>query len=576
MKNFVVFLVFITLVIGLTFPLFFKINTHILGCFETSEAFVNLWAGWQFKYAFVNKLDIGNYAFISYPFGPPKSVDIVFPIGIFVIKWLSILTNEVLMYNFIILVSFLLSGYLTFLLVKYLSHNYLVGIFSGIIYSFCPYHFMRSWQHFGLAQTQWIPLYFLALLRLHDNRTIKNSILVILTFYLISLDYTYTYFMVIATTIFVLFILLNKEKDRFKFLRLLGIISALDFLLTLPATYIVYKNYFFGVPKEAISLYYRPFSDLFSQSARPLSYFLPSVFHPILGHLTQMFIGSGYYGKSITEHTLYLGWVPLILAVIAFSRWLARRSPSTASSPQPTEENFYIGFFVLLAIVAWFFSQPPWWRWGTFRIYMPSFFMYKILPMFRAYCRFGIVVMLAVSVLAGFGLKLILERYKSLRVKIAVTALFCGLVLFEFWNYPPFKVIDLTKYPKVYDWLRVQPDHIVIAEYPLDLNGANEMYKFYQTKHHKRIINATIPGTYANKVSQALKDISDYRAAEGLKWLGVDYVLVHSDSYKNNENFQEKEQMENIGKNKVLKLVKQIDEVSVYQVIASAVKPDIK
>ena len=40
---------------------------------------------------------------------------------------------------------------------------------------------------------------------------------------------------------------------------------------------------------------------------------------------------------------------------------------------------------------------------------MPSFFMYKILPMFRAYCRFGIVVELAVAVLAGFGLKFFLR-----------------------------------------------------------------------------------------------------------------------------------------------------------------------
>lgn len=31
-------------------------------------------------------------------------------------------------------------------------------------------------------------------------------------------------------------------------------------------------------------------------------------------------------------------------------------------------------------------------------------------------------------------------------------------------------------------------------------DSPNEMYKFYQTEHEKKIINGTIPGTYANKV----------------------------------------------------------------------------
>ena len=142
------------------------------------------------------------------------------------------------------------------------------------------------------------------------------------------------------------------------------------------------------------------------------------------------------------------------------------------------EGDFYIGFFIFLAVVAWLFSQPPWWKFGPIKIYMPSFFMYKILPMFRAYCRFGIVVMLAVAVLAGYGLKFILERFKTQKAKIAITCLFAGLVLFEFWNWPPYKVIDVSKVPPVYYWLKEQPGDFVIAEYPLDADSPNEMYKF--------------------------------------------------------------------------------------------------
>jgi hypothetical protein len=149
------------------------------------------------------------------------------------------------------------------------------------------------------------------------------------------------------------------------------------------------------------------------------------------------------------------------------------------------------------------------------------------------------------------------------------------LVLFEFWNYPPFRVIDLTKYPKVYDWLNKQQDNVVIAEYPLDLDGLNPMYLFYQTKHHKRMINATVPGTETNMVSRKLTGISQYRTAQGLSWLGVKYVLIHTDWYKNNEDKKEQMEVGGIEKNSGLKLIERFDNIDIYEVTAIPVKPGV-
>ena len=220
---------------------------------------------------------------------------------------------------------------------------------------------------------------------------------------------------------------------------------------------------------------------------------------------------------------------------------------------------------------------------------MPSSIMYKILPMFRAYCRFGIVVMLAVAVLAGFGLKLYLERFRKEWAKIAFTILFSGFVLFEFWNWPPFKVIDLSKFPAVYYWLKEQPEDVVIAEYPLDTNSPNEMYKFYQTKHEKKIINGTIPGTEANKFAQKIVNLSNLRTARILKWIGVKYVIVHIDGYKNTEDVAMVEELNNISKNHGIKLIgnfvpqecpdknvmciRKTGPIDLYEVIASPTNP---
>ena len=182
--------------------------------------------------------------------------------------------------------------------------------------------------------------------------------------------------------------------------------------------------------------------------------------------------------------------------------------------------------------------------------------MYKILPTIRAYCRFGIVVMLAIAVLAGFGLKFILEKFKTQRVKVAITAFFCILVLFEFWNYPPFKVIDLSRTPAVYAWLKEQTGNLTIAEYPIDTDGANVMYMFYQTRHEKKIINGTIPWTYANRVAKTITKLSEPYTAAVLKWMGTKYVLVHKEDYLNTELTEDREELNKISDNTELRFIK--------------------
>jgi hypothetical protein len=348
---------------------------------------------------------------------------------------------------------------------------------------------------------------------------------------------------------------------------------------------------------SAFNSYIRPFEDLFAQSARPLSYFLPSVDQPVFGKFTEKFVGSNLYGASFTEHALYLGWLPLILAFFAFRKWRARRkSKELGTAPcgdsPSNREDFYIGFFAFLAVMAWLFSQPPWWNLFGFKVYMPPFFMYKVLPMYRAYCRFGIVVMLAVAVLGAYGLKFILEKFQSRGKAVSVGILFCALLLFEFWNYPPFKVIDVSRMPQAYAWLRAQPQGCAIAEYPLDAESPNERYKFYQTIHQKKMINGTVPGTQAHEFAKTITKLSDLRTAEVLKGMGVTYVLVHHDGYLQTDLISDMVELDNIPKNKGLKLIKvfpaqdcsrqgmmcieNIGLVSVYELVAKPIKPNIE
>ncbi len=609
-KNILIFVTFIFLVTILTFPLVFKITTYIPGFFSSDEPFAGLWDNWRIKHSLENNLPLKFTSLIAHPFGVDLDTS-----GYKSFLWsgwhylLSLLTSPILNWNIQILLNLLLSGIFTYFFVFYLSESRLAGMLSGVIFSLSPYQFIRIWQHLGLTYNQWIPLVLLSVILLWYKPSKRRWILLLLALLLLfSFDYSIMYFggMVLFSFLFYILIYnwrikLFKEKKLLKhdikFLsKVIGVILIALFIL-LPQFYPVIKNRLQFSSTSVASVfnpYHRPFEDLFSQSAKPLSYLLPATVHPIFGKFTERFVGSPLYGISFTEHTLYLGWIPLILAFVAFRTWRRKRKQLSVVSCQLSDkrEDFYIGFFIFLAIVAWLFSQPPWWKIGPIKIYMPSFFMYKILPMYRAYCRFGIVVMLAVAVLAGFGLDFILERFKSQKTKIALACLFSGLVLFEFWNWPPYKVIDVSGVPSVYYWLKEQPGDFAIAEYPLDADSPNEMYKFYQTKHEKKIINGTFPGTYANQVTKTIFKLSQPSAAGVLKWMGVRYVLVHKEDYLKSELTEDREELDKIPKNAGLKFIKSFPAqecpqkdvmcvqktgpIDVYGVVAEPMAPLIK
>ena len=547
------------LILIMTYPLLIKINSCIPGFFSTDETYGTLWNYWRIKHAAVNQLSLESTEFLAYPYGLNMySSGTVYYLHSFMENFLLKVVSPALMYNLQVFFNFLLSGFFMFLLVQYITKDKIAGFFSAAIYAFCPYQFVRSWQHLSLTYNQWIPLCLLAIFLVKDKCSKKNMLFFVGAFLLLfSFDYSIVYSTMVGVAFFIIYATVRalKRREELKFIGRTLLLLTIVFVILIPQLLPVLQNFIYkaDLSSQISHTYVKDFGDLFVQSAKPLSYFLPAITHPIFGKLTESFVGTKLYGESLTEHTLYLGWIPLILAFYAVRRWRKLKEQTTDRRPETT--NFYMGYFIFLAIIAWLFSQSPWWSLGPLKIYMPSFFMYKLLPMFRAYCRFGIVVMLAVAVLAGFGLKFFLNRFKSKKVRIGLAGLFLGLTLFEFWNWPPYKVIDISQVPSVYYWLQQQLQDSVVAEYPIDTNGQNEMYKFYQTKHEKKIVNGSIPGTEANMHALTIKDLSKASTTNILKQMGVKYVLVHQDGYLETGLVEDRDELELIPGNRDLALI---------------------
>ncbi len=557
---------FVFLTCLMTFPLIFNIFRYIPGFFSTDEPYGVLWDSWRIRYSFLHHLSLSYTNFIAYPIG----VDI-YSTGYFSIIWLSwyhllnILFPVICAYNLHILLNLTLIGIFTYFLVYYVTKSRAGAFFSGVAFAYCPYQFIRVWQHFSLTYNQWIPLILFAIMYLMKSKEKKAFILLLISGLItFSNDWTIMYLSVFVIVVFFLYWMVQgfmsgvfgdrlRRKESLHFIKRIFLAFLIVFLLLSPQ-FIRLFQYKMKANKNilpsAFNVYNRPFEDLFVQSARPLSYLLPSFSHPVFGQFTSSFVGNNLYGTSFTEHTLYLGFIPLFLAFIAIKTWRKRKCAGAKS-----EDDFYLGYFVVLAILSWLFSQPPWWQIGPIKVYMPSFFMYKIMPMFRAYCRFGIVLMLAVSVLAGFGLKYYLERFKTLRIKVVIVSLVFLCVLFEFFSWPAYKVIDVSRVSKVYSWLKEKKGDCVIAEYPLDSKSPNELYKFYQITHEKKIINGRLPGTEAFLAQQPLVKLSSPLTVSRLRGIGVQYVLVHQQDYLISGLADDKNEMEKIPLNPALKFI---------------------
>ena len=166
MKKYVwIIVIFSLLTIVVTFPLSFKTTTHFPGFFSSDENFAPLWDSWRINHSFHNNISFRYTPLIAYPFGWD-----LYNSGYWSYLWmvvfyfLSILTTPALTYNIQVLVNLSLSGIVTYMLVVYLTKKRLSALLSGAIFAFCPYQFMRGWQHLSLTYSQCIPLCLLKMI----------------------------------------------------------------------------------------------------------------------------------------------------------------------------------------------------------------------------------------------------------------------------------------------------------------------------------------------------------------------------------------------------------------------------
>jgi hypothetical protein len=349
---------------------------------------------------------------------------------------LARLSGAVAAYNWLVLLSFPLSAAAAYLLARHLALSPPGATVAAMAYTFSPFHVAHAAYHPHIAQTQWVPLYLLALWRCLDAASPAAVGFLGAATMAVTLSNFYAGLIAaVLTPVAVAAYWLAGGGMRS--MRRLAI--TVGSLVLIAASGIAYASYAARAIVVNPAAFAFPRADLFRYSAKWWSYLVPPVAHPLLGEAAHRLWTAVGVREGLLEHQVSLGWGIIALGLIAILRLPAEvrsenestifRLPAEVRSRSECERRrARVPVLVIVAVAALVCSLSPERTIGAFTFVRPSALLYRVVPMFRSYARFGVVVQLMAALLAGIGIdRLRLAGTKSAQIVcVALVALAAG------------------------------------------------------------------------------------------------------------------------------------------------------
>jgi hypothetical protein len=386
-------------------------------------------------------------------FGRPISVGVYWqPITDVTGALLARVSGRVAAYNWLVLLSFPLSAAAAYLLARRLALSPAGATVAAMAYAFSPFHVAHAAYHPHIAQTQWLPLYLLALWRcLDDASPMAVGFLGVATAAVTLSNFYGGLIAAVITPIAVAAYWVVMCRTAKRSMRPIGITVAS--LVLLAGAGIAYASYAASAVVVNRAAFAFPRTDLFRYSATSWGYLVPPVEHPLLGAAAHRFWAAAGVREGLLEQQVSLGWGIIALGLIAVLRWLRRdRQPASLAR---------VPVLVIVGVAALVCSLSPEAAIGPFVFVRPSALLYDAVPMFRSYARFGVVVQLMAALLAGIGVDR-LRGAGTTRGRIVCVAL-VALVAFEYTVSPPALSRDVLP-TTAHRWVVQQPDRMRVLD----------------------------------------------------------------------------------------------------------------
>lgn len=382
--------------------------------------------------------------------------------------------GEPLGYNLFWLLSFVLTGWGTYLLVHSLTKRKIAAIIAGIIFAYSPVHFAFSAGFHGMGHLEWFPFAILFLIKFFQKPTFKYFIGFGVFFTIIaSYDIHGAVFMGLFSIVFGVSQLIRRKnliRDK-RFLIYLGIFLALALL------FLINKSQ--GLIKIATSEnnYLKPsLEEVVTYSNDAAGFIIPYAYHPIWGNFFWQKISSGFV-RSIGENTNYIGIVVLVLAGIGFLCF---------------KKEYWAKFWLGIAILFSTLSLGPFLKAAGViepKIPAPYLFLYHYIPFLeniRGVGRFFALGMLGFSILAGYGFIALLDRLKKFKGKAVILTIVPLLLIVDFLAVPR---LSTSEVPLFYLKLAGEAGDFSILQTPsVTSYNPSSLLKYYNSQHDKKVL----------------------------------------------------------------------------------------
>src|ERR1051325_3322852 len=182
----------------LTFPQLHQFSTHYFT--DEGDGLGNIWNLWWVNKA-VTELHQSPWhtTFLDYPYGTSLLPHTLNPFNGLIAIVLFRVMSQVQAHNFIVILTFVVSGWTAFLLAREFTKSFPACLLAGFIFTFSEYHFAHAQGHLNLLSLEWIPLFMLCWYRLITKPRVVTGVLAAGTLFLVLLcDYYYFLYCVIA------------------------------------------------------------------------------------------------------------------------------------------------------------------------------------------------------------------------------------------------------------------------------------------------------------------------------------------------------------------------------------------
>jgi hypothetical protein len=487
----------------LTYPLLTHFSTHVLGTdIWAFDEYTFIWNMWWLKHSLIDLHS--NPLFSSYIF---------YPVGISLVLYTYNLFNALMsvplqplvplpaIANLLNIFAFTLSGYGTYLLLRYLLgdtrpqrtdealRKQMAAFIGGLVFAFGSYHFVyAALGHNEMVTTQWLPLYVLFLIKTVREKRRLNPVLAGMFATLAMLcDMLYGVFLAFMTIVIFGFVGLRRVGGRALVQR---------FSVMLLTLLISYSPVGIPIVREFLSgeSVMEGWGNSDKLAVDLFGFVTPTALHPILGtNWTQELIAVREgTARFVDVNTVFIGWVVLALALLAsvmrWGRLKAWTLGAVASAVLAMGPLLHISGRSTFDLDGLLVNVP-----------LP-FILLHYIPFINANRvphRFSAVLMLCVAVLAGFGVLIILQRTKRRGVAWGISALLSSAILFEHLSVP----MPLTdaRVPAWYYTLSQEPGDFAILEFPLGWRNSFGVFgvertqaQYYQSIHQKRLPSGNI------------------------------------------------------------------------------------